>query len=424
MSHSSFFGVSRSGLGLLADVAGQVLVAAAAAAGVMAVAGCSSRAAQPPVAMAAPPAATPDPRAAATPPAMSSALSAPADAALFDTPASPAAGQGDVWTSSPRAAGNAAGPAGGATSSRQATDPAATARERKRARQAEVDALIAEAAIPPAGPAARGSVALRAADRAIAPLADTLAAIDAAQRVVVENLRNTEVTGFKASRTACGDGRDVASQLDTSHGEMQATHRLLDVAVRGDGFLQIQVYTPERPAGAVGFTRNGRLYVSPKDGTLVVGKEDGWKVIPPIAVPVGTTELKVEPDGTVRITQAGAEKPAPQAIGRLTLVRFTDPSALQPLGGGVYGESESSGAAVESGGGERGAGTFVQGFLEASNVDLVRERMRMRFLQTWRATVLAALDGEADPVPADDAVTGVGRKPRPAAAPAGTAAGK
>ena len=419
MSISSFFGVSRCGLGLFLDVAGQVLVAAAAAAGVMAVAGCSARAAQPAVAMAPPPPVTPDPRVGSAAldggisgGALSSALSSPANSTLLDPPA--AAGQGnEIWSAPPRP-GPGAAPAVGTSSmnggsmtggagaqARPTPESVASAKERKRAQKAEVDAMLADAMVPPAGPAARGSVALRVADRAIAPLQDTLVAIDAAQRVVVENLRNVEVVAFKASRTACGDGRDVASQLDTAQGELQATHRVLDVAVQGEGFLQIQVYTPEKPAGTVGFTRNGRLYVA-KDGTLVAGKPDGYKLIPPIAVPVGTTELKVEQDGTVKAAQAGADKPTPQVIGKLTLARFTDASALQPLGGGVYGESDSSGSAVESPAGERGTGVMMQGFIEAGNVDLIRERMRMRFLQGWRATVLAAMNGETDQAAANN----------------------
>ncbi len=81
--------------------------------------------------------------------------------------------------------------------------------------------------------------------------------------------------------------------------------------------------------------------------------------------------------------------------GRIHLVRFTDPTALRPLGGGIYAETDASGPAVESPAGERGAGAVLQGHLESSNVDLIRERLRLRFLQSWRASILGALDAAA-----------------------------
>lgn len=282
---------------------------------------------------------------------------------------------------------------------RAAIDPVASAAEVRASKRAAVEHLLNEAMTPPRAAPAKPARALGVADRAVAPLADTLAAIDAAQRVVVENLRNVEAAGFKASRTACGDGRDVASQLDLAQGELQSTGRPLDVGIQGDGFFEVQVYTPDHPNGTVGFTRNGRLFVA-KDGTLVVGQGDGYQLIPPLKVPVGTTALAVEQDGNIRATAAGATNPATgkpmaEVVGRLTLARFTDPSALRPLGGGLYAETEASGHAVDSAPAERGAGAIMQGYVEASNVDLTRERMRLRFLQAWRATILAAVDGDA-----------------------------
>ncbi|MDB5296303.1 MAG: flagellar basal-body rod protein FlgG, partial [Phycisphaerales bacterium] len=270
-------------------------------------------------------------------------------------------------------------------------DAAASGTERKRAQRAEIDAMLNEAMQPPLAPPTRAAVALGASEKAVAPLVDTLAAIDAAQQVIVENLRNIETVGFKGSRTAVGDGKDVARQLDVTDGELQPTHRMLDVAIQGDGFLQVQVYTPEKPESSVGFTRNGRLYMNRK-GEVVVGEAEGYKLIPPLLLPPGTTKLTIDAAGRVAAARDTADSPTPAAVGRIHLARFTDPTALRPLGGGIYAESAASGPATESPAAERGAGTVLQGFLEASNVDLVRERLRLHFLQTWRAGLIGAIE--------------------------------
>jgi flagellar basal body rod protein FlgG len=363
-----------SRFGLLADMAGQILIAGAAAVGIVAVAGgCGSR--------------------------------APAPAAVQPQPAGPAIPSQQIRTADitlldeypPQQPYNPRQTPPGRTQRpppRQSEADIANAYERDRARRVESDALMADALTPAPFPTASGAAALRAADRAVAPLADTLAAIESAQRVVVDNVRNVETPGFKASRTAVSESRDIASQIDPAQGELIATQRALDVAIQGDGFFQITVYTPEHPGGATGFTRNGKLFMN-RSGELVVGQVDGYQLLPPIKLPPGATQVQIDQDGRVTVTQAGADDPKPAAIGQIHLARFTDPTALRPLGGGIYAETEASGQAVESPANDRGAGALLQGHLESSNVDLVRERMRLRFLQGWRSSIVSSLDADS-----------------------------
>lgn len=408
MSLARVFSHSYTGVRLAGGAAGQLLLAAAAVAGVMCVSGCANQQQQQQWAQVhqleqqqmaqQQQYVLQQQQQHQQQPAMPSALASQARATLIEQPIQPQL--------PPR------------PSPRTPIDPVASSREKKAARQTEIANAMNEAMTPPQPLAnvSRGTAALRVTEKAIGPLADTLNSIESAQRVVIENLRNTEVPGYKASRSACGDGRDISKQLDIAQGELQPTQRSLDVAIQGDGFFQIQVYVEGKPDSVVGFTRNGRLFVS-KDGNLVIGQESGYKVVPPIQVPVGTTELRIEQDGTVRAAQAGAEKPGLQPLGRLSVARFTDPSALQPLGTGIYAETEASGTAVETPAGERGAGTIVQGYLEASNVDLVREQLRMRFLQTWRSTILATMDGELPTRPAPTQNPAVNPAPAPTAPP-------
>jgi len=47
-----------------------------------------------------------------------------------------------------------------------------------------------------------------------------------------------------------------------------------------------------------------------------------------------------------------------------------------PLGGGVYAETPTSGARVFCTPGQAGAGTLMDGFLESSNVDPIKEAVK------------------------------------------------
>jgi flagellar basal body rod protein FlgG len=411
MSHARFSFFCSSGFGLVAGAAGQLLVAAAAVAGVICVAGCQN----------AQQAQWIQQQQLAQQRQQAELVQQQQQAAAMRS-LNAASPQGTMIEQPPQTFPPQQNPPAQLNKQTRPriTDPVASQAERKKSQRPAIDAAVGDALAPAQQPAtaSRGTAALRVADAAIKPLADTLTAIESAQRVVVDNLRNAETPGFKASRTACGDSRDVTKQLDVTQGELQATQRSFDIAIQGEGFLQVQVYvasqnSKEQSEPIVGFTRNGRLYVS-KDCHLVVG-EEGYQIVPPIQVPVGTTEIRVEANGMIRVAQPGSDKPGLQPLQRLVIARYTDPSALQPLSAGIYAETSASGSAVESSAGERGAGTISQGYLDASNVDLIKERMRLRFLQNWRATILAAMDGEVNTSATPQAEAAV-----PAAAPTPT----
>ena len=60
-------------------------------------------------------------------------------------------------------------------------------------------------------------------------------------------------------------------------------------------------------------------------------------------------------------------------VGQLTVANFANDAGLDPLGGNLYRETASSGAAVLGVPGDVGFGTVQQGYLESSNVDPVKE---------------------------------------------------
>src|SRR5699024_9997027 len=64
---------------------------------------------------------------------------------------------------------------------------------------------------------------------------------------------------------------------------------------------------------------------------------------------------------------------APQELGQLTLASFANEAGLEPIGGNLYRESPASGAPVIGIPADPGFATVHQGYLEASNVDPVKE---------------------------------------------------
>jgi flagellar basal-body rod protein FlgG len=224
--------------------------------------------------------------------------------------------------------------------------------------------------------------------------------------VVANNLANAETTAFKRSRTnfedlyylalkqpgttsAQGDvspagiyvGLGVRisnTQLDTEQGSLENTGRQLDLGISGQGFFKIKIL--DSIGDGTGYTRNGNFFVN-KDGELVLGMGDGYKLEPKITIPKGTTDVSISGDGKVEVVQAGTNRKIP--VGQLAIFQFVNPQGLNLLGGSMYTQTYSSGPPLESNPGENGAGQVLQGFLEASNVDPVKELVTL--IKTQRA---------------------------------------
>lgn len=208
---------------------------------------------------------------------------------------------------------------------------------------------------------------------------------------ISNNLANVNTTGFKKSKAEFQDlmyqtliepgaptsqstknptgiqvglgVRTAAVQKVFSQGDLTATQNPLDVAIEGDGFLQVT-----RADGSIGFTRSGTLKLN-ESGQLVTS--DGYQIDPGITVPPDFLSISIGEDGTVSVRQPGT--PAPSQIGQLTAVRFPNNAGLRSVGRNLYEETESSGAAVTGIFSEAGFGRVSQGFLESSNVSVVEE---------------------------------------------------
>ena len=224
--------------------------------------------------------------------------------------------------------------------------------------------------------------------------------------VVANNLANAETTAFKRARlnfedlmylalrqpgttNSAGDispagifvglGTKISnSQLDLEQGSMENTGRPLDVGIQGAGFFKVKIM--DSIGGGVGYTRNGNFFVN-NSGELVLGIGDGSKLLPPITIPPNTSEISISQDGNIEVIIGG--QTTKQNAGQLTVTSFINPQGLQLQGGSIYTETGASGQPVDNTPGEGGTGQLLQGFLEASNVDPVKELVTL--IKTQRA---------------------------------------
>ena len=211
--------------------------------------------------------------------------------------------------------------------------------------------------------------------------------------VIANNLANVNTTGFKRSKiefedllyqttraagSEQGGGNQLPTGLQVGHGsravatakvfttgELTQTGERLDVAIKGDGFFEVQL-----PDGSRAYTRDG-AFKTASDGRIMTSGgsvlQGGFQ-----PVPAGTTSISIAPSGDV--TYDGANGPT---SFRVQLVRFNNPSGLESVGHNLYRETKASGTAELGNPSENGFGGLEQGFLEMSNVKVVEEMVNL-----------------------------------------------
>jgi flagellar basal-body rod protein FlgG len=167
--------------------------------------------------------------------------------------------------------------------------------------------------------------------------------------------------------------RPVATTRVFSQGNLQKTENPLDLAINGQGFLQVQM-----PDGTTAYTRDGALKIN-AEGQLVTN--NGFPLNPSMTVPANAVSVTVGIDGIVTAVLPGAS--APTQIGQMQVANFVNPSGLEPKGLNLFGETAASGSPTVGTPGTNGTGTISQGYVETSNVNVVEELVAM--IQAQRA---------------------------------------
>jgi len=157
--------------------------------------------------------------------------------------------------------------------------------------------------------------------------------------------------------------RPAAISINVTQGALQETGGQLDIAIDGDGFLEVSL-----PSGNSGYTRDGSLKRS-GEGLLVTS--DGYSVAPEITIPNDAQSVSINAEGEVYAHFA--DQVDPELLGQFALAGFANVKGLEAIGDNLFLETSASGTPLTGTAGEDGLGNFRQGYLEASSVDSVRE---------------------------------------------------
>jgi flagellar basal-body rod protein FlgG len=213
--------------------------------------------------------------------------------------------------------------------------------------------------------------------------------------VIANNMANLNTTGFKRNRLEFEDllyralpgvrsttTNPMISGMGTSVsmtdkmftlGDVKQTSQAYDIAINGQGFFEVTL-----PDGSSAYTRNGVFHLA-DDGSLV--NQDGYSLAAKIVIPSDATSVTISSSGQVQVIKGAGTQPT--TIGQIDLVTFVNPGGLAPMGDNLYtatGEGDtinSSGEAQSSAPGQNGTGTLQQGYLEASNVNLIDEMVNL-----------------------------------------------
>lgn len=210
--------------------------------------------------------------------------------------------------------------------------------------------------------------------------------------VISNNIANLSTTGFKRQRAEFQDllyqniqrmgsqssdnGDIVPTGIQIGAGvKPGAVYRIheqgnvintgneLDVAIQGKGYLQVTL-----PNGDPAYTRAGALQLN-NLGQIVTA--EGYVISPEITVPDDAISVSINLSGEVSIKLS--DQVPEQIVGQFDMVRFQNDPGLEAIGDNLYKQTDASGDPIVSVPGDVGYGTLLQGYLEASNVDVVTE---------------------------------------------------
>jgi flagellar basal-body rod protein FlgG len=210
--------------------------------------------------------------------------------------------------------------------------------------------------------------------------------------VISNNIANMSTTGYKRRRAEFQDllyqnirrvgsqSADTGSVLPSGtqvglgvktgavyriaeQGSLSQTGNRFDIAIRGNGYFQVQL-----PTGETAYTRDGTFALSP-EGVVVTA--DGFVVQPGITIPANATDVTINATGEVLAKVDG--QIAPQNVGQIQLAIFANEGGLEAIGDNLLLATPGSGDPQAGAPGGPGYGQVMQGFVETSNVNVVQE---------------------------------------------------
>ncbi len=183
--------------------------------------------------------------------------------------------------------------------------------------------------------------------------------------LIAHNISNANTSGFKEQRIAydqvpnpdnsnltlpASARTEATVYLNFNQGELIHTDNVLDVAIEGNGFMEIQ--TANGPV----YTRNGALVLD-QEGYLVTaeGKRISGR----------SGNIRLNGQGNVSISSSGEVTQGGTSRGTLKIVDFADKRLLEPVGASCYKPMAGAVSSVVT------SPHVLQGSLEMSNVSVL-----------------------------------------------------
>jgi flagellar basal-body rod protein FlgF len=228
--------------------------------------------------------------------------------------------------------------------------------------------------------------------------------------VITNNMANASTVGYKAEGATAQSFADVyavkikdASEYfankrlggmsmgaqigetytDYSQGSFKETGNTFDIALEGNGFFSIS-FTNKAGVTSTKYSRDGSFtvntqgYLVTKDGDFVLGN--------------GNAPIRIDTNTTVKIDTLGNIYQNGTLVNKLAITDFADYNYLEKYGENMYN-------LVNGGTPQASTARVRQGFIEASNVNVVSEMVNM--IQITRAyetnqKVITTIDSTLD----------------------------
>ncbi len=210
--------------------------------------------------------------------------------------------------------------------------------------------------------------------------------------VISNNIANMRTTGYKRQRAEFQDllyqdlrrvgsetsdtgtvvpaGIQIGMGVKTAatyrimtQGDLTSTDKDLDLAIRGEGYFQVQL-----PDGRTAYTRAGTFELNAQ-GNLVT--QDGFQIEPAVTIPNDARQISINAQGQVEVLTD--TQTTPTVAGQIDLARFVNKAGLEAIGDNLYLETPASGSPTTGNPNTDGMGSLLQRFLEQSNVNAVAE---------------------------------------------------
>lgn len=221
---------------------------------------------------------------------------------------------------------------------------------------------------------------------------------------IANNLANVNTTGYKTqtaefksllyqtlqtrSTNNAGDTKPVSAQVGLgsrtaaitsifTDGNLNPTENPWGMAISGDGFFKVR-----NENGEIMYTRDGNFTMSEINGNNMLCTSDGNPVLDannnPILIPGNYNATSLTVDATGVITVKDAKQNIVNLGQILGIAQFNNPAGLEKASGNLYRQTVASGAPMEeSTSPNLKKSTINQGYIEASNVQVVNEMVNL-----------------------------------------------